>query len=64
MFKSVDLVVKLNVDLEQLVAEQVIVAVRLHHLGVSLLSFRGDRQSRPNYTFLLVSFLLSHAMCS
>ena len=35
MFKSVDLVVKLNIDLEQQVAEQVIVAVSLLHLGAN-----------------------------
>ena len=37
MFKSVDLVVKLNVDLEQQIAEQVVVAVSLLHLGAGLL---------------------------
>ena len=62
MFKFVNLVVKLNADLEQLVAEQVIVVVRLHHLRVSLLGLWGDRQSRANILFLLFCFF-SHMQC-
>ena len=58
MYKSVDLVVELNVDLEQQVAEQVIVAVSLLHLGANHLGNRGGRQPRVNIHFL-VSFSLS-----
>ena len=64
MFKSVGLVVELNADLEQYVAEQVFVVVRLLHLGASLLGIRGDRQSRANIHFFLFRFFSHYAMWS
>ena len=51
MLRSVDLAVALNTHLEQLVAAQVKVVVRLCHLGVGLLGVRGDRQSPTNILF-------------
>ena len=55
MLRSVDLTVALNTHLEQHVAAQVKVVVRLYHLGVGLLGVRGDRQSPTNgYVFLLL----------
>ena len=51
MLRSVDLTVALNTHLEQHVAAQVKVVVRLYHLGVGLLGVRGDRQSPANVLF-------------
>ena len=59
MYKSVDLVVKLNADLEQHVTEQVVVVVSLLHLGAGRLSHLGRQAVMSEHIFLLVSFSLS-----
>ena len=59
MLRSVDLTVALNTHLEQLVAAQVKVVVRLYHLGVGLLGVRGDRQSPTNVLFFRLCFSLT-----
>ena len=51
MLRSVDLKVALDTHLEQLIAAQVKVVVRLCHLGVGLLGVRGDRLSPTNVLF-------------
>ena len=58
MLRSVDLTVALNTHLEQFVAAQVKVVVRLYHLEVGLLGVRGDRRSPANVLFLPVRLFL------